>query len=599
MKVACQQCGTAYSVADEKVAGRRVKLRCKHCSEPMIIDGTTLQGSADVTPAVALQPTADQVTPVFLESPIPSRASSAPPYSPPPTAEVGAAWHVAVGEGSQGPYTLDELASYVADGRIASDTLVYCESFADWTPAGAVEELMIAANALQRPRPSAPPPPPPQLTPTPYQRSAGMGRDPFEEREPAPASPRLRAEEIFDSKHEGTVQFSLDDIRAISAVSAPSLVALPVSPSSYTAPGYTSSAGQSAPGYASGEGSGLIDVASLSAADPGPYRSIASDTHVSPLEGMSHITPMAVPILGGRPQGLDARTKVFAGLSAFGFVLVAAVAVIALSRTPAPQPVSVAAATATPIAQPAVADAPAAAEPAQDVEKVAKAEPQQPEPAAEPARDEPEAKGYKNAARELAAADDTRKSSRSSRRDRKHADDDASEQSSRSSARHGKDKDKDALPLAKAEEPKPAKTGAKAASSGTDIDDILAAPAKKPAKGGSPSIDDLLDGAVAAKKSPPKAEPAEPKNDLPMTPSRDDMLAALGKAKAKVAKCKGDGVATADISISGNGKVANIAVSGVDGATKSCVESAVRGTTFPKFQKDSFQVKFPFKLAGG
>src|SRR4029079_5003441 len=130
MKVACQQCGTAYSVADEKVAGRRVKLRCKHCSEPMIIDGTALQGSADVTPTVGSSPTPDQVTPVFLESPEPARASSAPTYSPPPIAEVGAAWHVAVGEGSQGPYTLDELASYVADGRIADDTLVYCESFA-------------------------------------------------------------------------------------------------------------------------------------------------------------------------------------------------------------------------------------------------------------------------------------------------------------------------------------------------------------------------------------------------------------------------------------------------------------------------------------
>jgi len=36
----------------------------------------------------------------------------------------------------------------------------------------------------------------------------------------------------------------------------------------------------------------------------------------------------------------------------------------------------------------------------------------------------------------------------------------------------------------------------------------------------------------------------------------------------------------------------------VDGAAKTCVENAVRGTTFPKFQKESFQVKFPFKLGG-
>src|SRR5689334_8511911 len=44
MKVQCEQCGAAYSVADEKVAGRKLRQRCRKCGEPIIIDGSALEG---------------------------------------------------------------------------------------------------------------------------------------------------------------------------------------------------------------------------------------------------------------------------------------------------------------------------------------------------------------------------------------------------------------------------------------------------------------------------------------------------------------------------------------------------------------------------
>jgi hypothetical protein len=75
------------------------------------------------------------------------------------------------------------------------------------------------------------------------------------------------------------------------------------------------------------------------------------------------------------------------------------------------------------------------------------------------------------------------------------------------------------------------------------------------------------------------------------------MLAALNKAKAKAGKCTGPGVATAQIQIAGSGKATSVNVSGVEGAAGKCVEKAVRSTSFPKFQKANFEVKFPFKLA--
>ncbi len=42
MNVQCLSCSSRYSVPDEKVQGRKVRIRCKRCSEPILIDGTHL-----------------------------------------------------------------------------------------------------------------------------------------------------------------------------------------------------------------------------------------------------------------------------------------------------------------------------------------------------------------------------------------------------------------------------------------------------------------------------------------------------------------------------------------------------------------------------
>ena len=138
---------------------------------------------------------------------------------------------------------------------------------------------------------------------------------------------------------------------------------------------------------------------------------------------------------------------------------------------------------------------------------------------------------------------------------------------------------------------------AKSERSTIDIDDLLAGKGSKPekpkAKGGD-SIDDLLDSAVTGKSAPakPAPEPEAKNSGLPAAPSRDEVKAALGAAKAKTAKCKGPGVAIATIKIGGNGKVSSVVVSGVEGAAKSCVESAVSSTSFPKSRR-TFRSEVP------
>jgi hypothetical protein len=129
------------------------------------------------------------------------------------------------------------------------------------------------------------------------------------------------------------------------------------------------------------------------------------------------------------------------------------------------------------------------------------------------------------------------------------------------------------------------------------VADQAVEPAKTPAARDA-SLDDLVEGALAGKPRAPRRDPLlEPESDLPETPTRDQMLAALGKAKSLVSKCEGGGTVTASISIKGpTGRVVDVDVEGASGSARSCVESAIRRTPFPKFQQQNFAVRAPFKL---
>ncbi|MFI5308594.1 MAG: zinc-ribbon domain-containing protein [Polyangiales bacterium] len=545
MKVGCQHCGASYSVADEKVSGRKVKLRCKKCGESIVLDNT---GS--------------DLLPLDLDG---ENASSA-------ESDASPVWHVSIGDAAQGPYALDEIRSFIANGNMAADALIYRDGWPDWKPLNEVA----AVKSASAPRPSRPPAPPPQarnrVSSRPEPRLASMGSDPFDDAPQAP-SPRVSSADLLSGiPREGTVQFSVDQIRALSAVSIPNLVSAAPSPK---------------PGFASGNGSGLIDVASMVDLEPVDSWKPISGHDISPLDTMS---PMALPVVRGG-DGIDFRTKVIAGVVGLGMVLTALVVTVALvTRRPvavavvpqsvvAPQPVvaPMQVAAAQPIAQPA----PAAAAP-------------EPEAVIETPAPQPE----------KVAAADTRQRQRTHESVKREPRASSSDDSPRHASKHGVAKhESDPEAIIASGKPSAPKASANKQTSSADIDALIAKDPERteraPKKGGSASIDELLDGAVSAKKPPPKSESeAKPASDLPSTPSRDDMLAALSKAKAKAAACKGTGVATAAITITGSkGRATSVSVSGVDDAAKSCVEKAVRSTPFPKFQKDTFDVKFPFKLA--
>ena len=116
----------------------------------------------------------------------------------------------------------------------------------------------------------------------------------------------------------------------------------------------------------------------------------------------------------------------------------------------------------------------------------------------------------------------------------------------------------------------------------------------------SRSIDDLLEGAVAAKKTggAPAAEPAKAE-----APSRNDVLASMRKIEAEVRACAANeatpitGTANVALTVVGaTGKVTNAEVSGITGQVGSCIARVARTATFSPFTRDRFSVTFPYRF---
>ncbi|MCK9521830.1 MAG: zinc-ribbon domain-containing protein [Proteobacteria bacterium] len=145
MKITCGNCGAKYSIADEKVRGKVFKIRCKKCSESIVVRGDELP---PVAAAAAPSQPPEAETKVF-------------DYSGYKGADE-ALWHVVASSGEQmGPYSINQLGEFIGAGSIDYETFIWREGFADWQPLQSVEEVMSvlnppAATSAPAPAPEAP-----------------------------------------------------------------------------------------------------------------------------------------------------------------------------------------------------------------------------------------------------------------------------------------------------------------------------------------------------------------------------------------------------------------------------------------------------------
>ncbi|MCA9578471.1 MAG: zinc-ribbon domain-containing protein [Sandaracinaceae bacterium] len=562
MKIVCDSCSAKYSIADEKVAGKVFKIRCKKCSNVIVVRGDQVEGGNDE----------DEATRVF---------------------DYGgdAAWHLVLDGEQQGPFTPLQIAGMLSEGTVDYESYVWKEGFDGWKALNDVPELMAAlgsggegadhvadddsgsdpfaaasggdAGALFGSEAAAS-----------AGVSAGGGNDLFasegggnlfgggDDVVASTPSPRVSAgSAMTGQRNENSVLFSLSNLQALATggeAAKPASKPLGGSSSPLGGAGLPASSG----GMAMGEGSGLIDIRALASATAAvPAASPLSAPKAAPVDDLLAIgagpslgsalgAPVLAPVAAEPPPAqpaaasggnnkvvlIAAAVAVLAAVGAVGFVLTRPPEIReVVTQAPAPTPTPAAETTGTTAAAPTEGTAPAAA-PAEGTA-----------PAEAPA-----------------ATDDSHGSSGSS---------------SSSSRSRGSSTPSAATSMSSAPAASEMTSSAPAAT-----------PAPSMTSSMSASIDDLLGMAVAPMESASA--------DLPDTPSRSAVSSALGGRAAAVRACGNgtSGTATVAVTFASNGRVTSANVSGGPFAGNSCIANAVRGARVPPFRQATFNVNFPYRL---
>ncbi len=142
MKITCQSCGAKYAISDDKVRGRRVKVRCKSCRTAIVVDGYSADADAE---AAALGSMAgsddDEATRVHQTSTSDANAAA--------SADM---WSVNLSDTDQRDMTTSEIVSGWNSGLVTQDAYVWREGMDDWAGILDVPEL---ASQLSMPGQSA------------------------------------------------------------------------------------------------------------------------------------------------------------------------------------------------------------------------------------------------------------------------------------------------------------------------------------------------------------------------------------------------------------------------------------------------------------
>ncbi len=139
MRITCDSCGAKYNVADEKVQGKIVKIRCKKCSNVILVNGKIEAFSAAEAPV----------------APSSHGASHGEGSHGEGALAAVAVYHVNVAENDQRELQMSEIVAGYREGWITNDMFVWTEGMGDWLPLEQVD-VIVAAVRQDAPRVSAP-----------------------------------------------------------------------------------------------------------------------------------------------------------------------------------------------------------------------------------------------------------------------------------------------------------------------------------------------------------------------------------------------------------------------------------------------------------
>jgi predicted Zn finger-like uncharacterized protein len=204
----CNNCQKRYSIADEKVRGKTVKVRCKNCQSVISVEGpqlpleesTRVVSLADVERLRAQERSLAEPEPA-ASTPISVSAVTAPPVAKAPLAPQmpwddeptraaplrapASPWFVMVRSKQEGPLDEAGLRELIASGAVNGRSFFWQQGMADWKRGLDIPEL---AGLFAPPAAPEPPPPPPPLMdePEPAPAPGRAARGAAARREPEP-----------------------------------------------------------------------------------------------------------------------------------------------------------------------------------------------------------------------------------------------------------------------------------------------------------------------------------------------------------------------------------------------------------------------------
>ena len=154
MKFLCDRCKTRYSIGDERVRGKILKIRCKNCQHVI----TVREGMAAPSPA-DLQRSKEPTAQPYIASAQPAGGALGAAFAsqlqkPPPALEEE--WYVSINGQQAGPFSLADAQRWVASKPFAAELHCWSEGFDDWLP---VDKVSHFRGLRKRPAPPALPPP--------------------------------------------------------------------------------------------------------------------------------------------------------------------------------------------------------------------------------------------------------------------------------------------------------------------------------------------------------------------------------------------------------------------------------------------------------
>lgn len=278
MKIVCEACQAKYSISDDKVQGKVFKIRCKKCSNVIVVRG----GAGAPEPAAEAE-ARDELRGNGAREKDTRVYDYDAGAAQPPLAE-DAVWHLVIQQEQVGPMTAADVEQRFAAGEIDAETFVWREGFADWTPLAQVDTFASLASsaAANEALPGAGAAAisaafggmdhtaapagndvsdlfaPPTAAPAPGPASVDDDGSDLFAPTPAAAAAAATAHKLRGERNENSVLFSLNNLAQLASDRPMGGAASPA--------GFGASAPSSTAGAASGEGSGLIDIRSMASA---------------------------------------------------------------------------------------------------------------------------------------------------------------------------------------------------------------------------------------------------------------------------------------------------------------------------------------------